>query len=322
MSYSGTKQEDGMQFQPMYDDGELFLPKIELNMTCNQSIGIITDLKRKQLLMNQLVDHSQYYLFRAGQNEYMRLTVEELITFLIQVTERSERVASLIDYFALKEERKVKIKNLSSSKRMYVTLLRVFFAHQPTLVLEEPYFYLEERDRRQFKRILDDLLKEKQILILTSNLEDAMISCDAIYRLNDSGFYQLDLRDGEEDKQDVQEQDQANIIIQKISTRRNDKVILFNPPEIDFIESSNGSILVYVDGENYDCALTLTELEQRLLNFGFFRCHRSYIVNLQKVREIITWTKNSYSLRLNSGKDAVVPLSRSKLHELKALLHL
>lgn len=311
-----------MQFQPMYYDGELLLPKIELDMTTYQSIGIITDLKRKQLLMDQLVDHSRYYLFRAGQNEYMRLTVEELITFLIRVTERNEHAASLIDYFALKEERKVQIKDLSSSRRMYVTLLRVFFAYQPTLVLEEPYFYLEEQDRRQFKRILDDLLKEKQVLILTSNLEDALISCDAIYRLNESGFHPLDIRDSEEDKQEVQKQDEANITLQKISTKRNDKVILFNPPEVDFIESVEGSILVHVGGENYDCALTLTELEQRLLNFGFFRCHRSYIVNLQKVREIITWTKNSYSLRLNTGQDAVVPLSRSKLHELKALLNI
>lgn len=311
-----------MQFQPIYYNGELFLPKIELNMTPNQSVGIITDLKRKQLLMNQLGDHSQYYLFRAGQNEYMRLSVEQLITFLIRITERNERAASLIDYFALKEERKVKIKDLSSSKRMYVTLLRVFFAHQPTLVLEEPYFYLEEQDCRQLKRILDDLSQEKQILILTSNLEDALISCDAIYRLNESGFHPLDIRDFDEDKQEVQKQDEANITLQKISTKRNDKVILFNPPEIDFIESVEGSILVHVGGENYDCALTLTELEQRLLNFGFFRCHRSYIVNLQKVREIITWTKNSYSLRLNTGQDAVVPLSRSKLPDLKALLNI
>lgn len=311
-----------MQFQPMYYDGELFLPEIELNMKPNQSIGIITDLKRKQLLINQLVNHSQYYLFRAGQSEYMRLTVEELITFLIKVTERNERALSLMDYFALMEERKVKIKDLSPSKRMYVTLLRVFFAHQPTLVLEEPYFYLEEQDRRQFKRILDDLSQEKQLLILTSNLEDALISCDVIYRLNEFGFHPLDIQESEEEKQEVLEQDQVNITLQKISTKRKDKVILFNPPEIDFIESINGSILVHVGGEHYDCALTLTELEQRLINFGFYRCHRSYIVNLQKVREIITWTKNSYSLRLNIGKDAVVPLSRSKLQELKALLNI
>lgn len=311
-----------MKFEPMYQDGKLILPKIELDMTSNHSIGIITDLKRKQLLMNQLQDHSQYYLFRAGQNEYMRLTVEELITFLIKVTERNDHVAQLFDYFALKEERKVRVRNLSSSKRMYVTLLRAFFAHQPTLVLEEPYFYLEEEDRRHFKRILDDLSKAKRIIILTSNLEDALVSCDAIYRLNELGFHPLDIRDSEEEKQEVQEQDQANITLQKISTKRNDKVILFDPPEIDYIESMDGSILVHVGGENYVCALTLSELEQRLLNFGFFRCHRSYIVNLQKVREIITWTKNSYSLRLHTGKDAVVPLSRSKLQELKTLLNI
>lgn len=311
-----------MEFQSVYDNGELFLPKIELNMASNQSIGIITDLKRKQLLMYQLVDHSQYYIYRAGQNEYIRLTVEELITFLIQVTERTESVALLLDYFTLKEERKIKIKNLSSSKRMYVTLLRVFFAHQRTIVLEEPYFYLEEEDRRHFKRILDDLSKEKQLLILTSNLEDAMISCNNIYRLNELGFHPLDIQDSEEDKQEAQETERANITLQKIYTKRNDKVILFDPPEVDYIESMDGSILVHVDGEIYVCALTLTELEQKLINFGFFRCHRSYIVNLQKVREIITWTKNSYSLRLNTGKDAVVPLSRSKLQELKVLLNI
>jgi len=311
-----------MQFQPVYHDGELFLPKIELNMACNQSIGIITDLKRKQILMNQLQDRSQYYILRAQQNEYTQLTVEELITFLINVTERNDRATMLLDYFALKEERKVKIKNLSPSKRMYVTLLRVYFAHQPTLVLEEPYFYLEEQDRRQFKRILDDLSKQIQILILTSNLEDAMISCDSIYRLNESGFHLLDIRDSEEDKQAVQEQDRANITLQKIYTKKNEKVILFNPPEIDYIESMDGSVLVHVGGESFVCALTLTELEQRLFNFGFFRCHRSYIVNLQKVREIITWTKNSYSLRLNTGQDATVPLSRSKLQELKTHLNI
>jgi ABC-2 type transport system ATP-binding protein len=311
-----------MQFQPIYHNGSLLLPAIELNMTVNQSIGIITDVQRKQLLMNQLVDHTDTYLFRAQQGEYSRLTVEELIHFLIQVTGRNVRVASLLEYFALKEERKVKIKDLSSSRTMYVTLLRVYFAHQPALVLEEPYFYLEEQDRRQFKRILDDLSKEKMVLILTSNLADAIISCEAIYRLDELGFHQLDIQDSEEDKQEVQEHNQVNITIQKISTRKNDKVILFNPPEIDYIESIEGSIIVHVGGESYDCAMTLTELEQRLLNFGFYRCHRSYIVNLQKVREIITWTKNSYSLRLISGKDAVVPLSRSKLQELKLLLNI
>ena len=93
------------------------------------------------------------------------------------------------------------------------------FAHQPTIVLEEPYFYLEEEDRRHFKRILDDLSKEKQILILTSNLEDALISCDAIYRLNELGFHPLDIRDSEDNNQEA-EQDRGNITLQKIYTKK------------------------------------------------------------------------------------------------------
>jgi ABC-2 type transport system ATP-binding protein len=205
---------------------------------------------------------------------------------------------------------------------MYVTLLRAYFAHQPTLVLEEPFFFLEEHERRQFKRIIDDLSKEKQILVITSNFEDALISCNVIYRLNKLGFQQMDIQDSEEDKPEAKDPDLVNITLQKIYTKRNNKVILFNPPEIDFIESIEGSVLVHVDGENYDCTLTLTELEQRLANFGFFRCHRSYIVNLQKIREIITWSKNSYSLRLHTSKDTVVPLSRTKLQDLKSLLNL
>lgn len=44
----------------------------------------------------------------------------------------------------------------------------------------------------------------------------------------------MDIRDIEEDKQELRKQDETNITFQKISTKRNDKVILFNPPEIDF----------------------------------------------------------------------------------------
>jgi len=310
-----------MQFQAVYQEGDVFLPKLEFEMSYSQT-GIITDLKRTQLLIDQLEDRSEFFILRAQQNEYLQLTVEELITFLINVSERDERAAQLLDYFALQDERKVKIRQLSPSKRTYVTLLRVYFAYQPTLVLEEPYFFLEEQDRRQLKRILDDLAVGKRILILTSNVEDALISCDHIYRLDKLGLHPLDIRDAEDSKPEAAEQEQPNITLQKINTKKNGKIILFDPPEIDYIESVEGSILVHVDGENYECALTLTELEQRLANFGFFRCHRSYIVNLQKVREIITWTKNSYSLRLSTGKAAVVPLSRSKLQELKALLSL
>ena len=41
-----------------------------------------------------------------------------------------------------------------------------------------------------------------------------------------------------------------------------------------------------VRGQRYQTALTLDELEAMLERFGFFRCHRSYIVNVQKVAKL------------------------------------
>ncbi|GAA0320253.1 hypothetical protein GCM10008931_09640 [Oceanobacillus oncorhynchi subsp. oncorhynchi] len=93
-----------------------------------------------------------------------------------------------------------------------------------------------------------------------------------------------------------------------------------DPQEINYIESQDGQSYLYTRGEGFPTGLTLKELEQRLSHQGFFRCHRSYIVNLQKIREVITWTRNSYSLSLVDKKSSEVPLSKSKLNELKELL--
>ena len=79
---------------------------------------------------------------------------------------------------------------------------------------------------------------------------------------------------------------------------------------------------LHINGEEFPTTFTMNELEERLQHFGFFRCHRSYIVNLQKVREVITWTRNSYSLILDDEKKSNIPLSKSKMAELKVMLGL
>ncbi|MDX8046513.1 LytTR family DNA-binding domain-containing protein [Gracilibacillus sp. S3-1-1] len=108
--------------------------------------------------------------------------------------------------------------------------------------------------------------------------------------------------------------------LNKISAKVEDKIILFDPQEIDYIESKNGQSILFTRGEGFSTGLTLKELELQLQSQGFFRCHRSYIVNLQKIREVITWTRNSYSLSLIDKKSSEVPLSKSKLAKLKELL--
>jgi ABC-2 type transport system ATP-binding protein len=65
---------------------------------------------------------------------------------------------------------------------------------------------------------------------------------------------------------------------------------------------------------------TLNELEERLLRSGFFRAHRSYLVNLQHVKEVIPYTRNSFSLRLDDEAGTEIPLSKSAAGELRELL--
>lgn len=311
-----------MNIQAVIVNGQKIIPSLELKFQKHKIISIQTNVRRKKILLAQLAEREDTYLSLAEQGEYTRLTVEELLRFMKSISGHEKPVEVMLRQFQLQEVRKMKIAGLPSSKKAYLTLLRIYYAHQQTIVLEEPYFQLEEQDQLVFARLLEELSAEKEIIVVTANLEDALISCDEVYRLDDEGLHLLDIADMEGEPQLPGELEEANFKVQKIPTKKNDKVILFNPPEIDYIESINSSAVVHVAGETYTCTMTLAELEQRLQHYGFFRCHRSYIVNLQKVRELITWTKNSYSLRLTTGKDSVVPLSRTKLVELKELLNI
>lgn len=108
-------------------------------------------------------------------------------------------------------------------------------------------------------------------------------------------------------------------MVSKVSVSYNGKNFLFNPEEIDYVEANDGKVYVYVRGEQYSGSYKIGELEERLVRFGFFRCHRSYIVNMQKVLELIKWTRNSYSLRLKGYDKRDVPLSKGKIQELRGM---
>ncbi|QJD88366.1 hypothetical protein HH215_26805 [Cohnella herbarum] len=136
--------------------------------------------------------------------------------------------------------------------------------------------------------------------------------------LEPSDDYDGEERDNEEGGE--REQIVQFVRFEKIPTRMNDKIILFNPPEIDYIESGEGQSYLYVNGESFPASFKINELEDRLRSYGFFRCHRSYIVNLQKVREVVTFTRNSYSLVLDDVRKSSVPLSKTKMAELKEMM--
>jgi two-component system LytT family response regulator/two-component system response regulator LytT len=54
----------------------------------------------------------------------------------------------------------------------------------------------------------------------------------------------------------------------------------------------------------------------------FWRVHRSYLVNINKIREVIPWFKSSYQIRMDDKKQTEIPVSRVQTKRLRSLLKL
>ena len=67
--------------------------------------------------------------------------------------------------------------------------------------------------------------------------------------------------------------------------------------------------------------MSISEFHSLLPEDLFFRCHRSYTVNLTKIREIVPWFNQTYILRLKDLTEEV-PVSRSKVKVFRQIMQL
>jgi two-component system, LytTR family, response regulator LytT len=67
---------------------------------------------------------------------------------------------------------------------------------------------------------------------------------------------------------------------------------------------------------------TIEELQSNLDPDTFWRVHRSYLVNINRIREVIPWFKSSFQLRMDDKKQTEIPVSRVQTKRLRALLKL
>jgi two-component system LytT family response regulator/two-component system response regulator LytT len=75
-----------------------------------------------------------------------------------------------------------------------------------------------------------------------------------------------------------------------------------------------------IEGEtNYK---TIEELQTNLDAETFWRVHRSYLVNINRIREVIPWFKSSYQIRMDDKKQTEIPVSRVQTKRLRSLLKL
>ncbi|MGL5814793.1 MAG: LytR/AlgR family response regulator transcription factor [Aeromonas sp.] len=102
---------------------------------------------------------------------------------------------------------------------------------------------------------------------------------------------------------------------------KGERIIVTPCEQIYYVEADEKLTHVYTRTDRYVMTMTISEFVSRLPAEGFFRCHRSYCVNINKIREIVPWFNSTYLIRLHD-LPFEVPVSRSNIKAFRQLMRL
>jgi two-component system LytT family response regulator/two-component system response regulator LytT len=109
----------------------------------------------------------------------------------------------------------------------------------------------------------------------------------------------------------------------KVVVRAQSRLLLVDQKDLCFATIEEGRISVVTKALEGDSnCRTLEELTDQLDPEQFWRVHRSFVVNIQHIREVVPWFKSSYQLRMDDRKQTEVPVSRSQTKRLRELFNL
>ena len=99
--------------------------------------------------------------------------------------------------------------------------------------------------------------------------------------------------------------------------------VLVNSDDIIYASIEDGVITVVTrEFEGESNFRTIEELQGNLDPNSFWRVHRSFLVNINRIREVVPWFKSSYQLKMDDRKQTEVPVSRAQTRKLRDLFNL
>ncbi|SMC99192.1 LytR/AlgR family response regulator transcription factor [Sporomusa malonica] len=112
--------------------------------------------------------------------------------------------------------------------------------------------------------------------------------------------------------------------VYKLAAEKNGKIVLVNYSDMIYAHTQTGSVTVVAETGEYCYAGTLSELQERLRGTTILRVHKSYLVHMEKVKEVIPWFKGTYWLKLPTpgGNTIEVPVGKGQIKDIKELLGL
>ena len=110
----------------------------------------------------------------------------------------------------------------------------------------------------------------------------------------------------------------------RFPVKRSDGIIeLLELESIYYLEADGGDTLVRTARrKRYRSVQELGDIERFLPSPPFIRCHRSFIVNLERVRSIVPRTHNDRDLKMDPPVNVRVPVSRDRYRAVLDLLHI
>ena len=109
----------------------------------------------------------------------------------------------------------------------------------------------------------------------------------------------------------------------KIVLQAQNRLMLADQKDICFASIDEGVISVVTPAlEGQSKCRTLEELLEQLDPATFWRAHRSFVVNINHIKEVVPWFKSSYQLRMDDKKQTEIPVSRTQTRRLRELFNL
>lgn len=108
----------------------------------------------------------------------------------------------------------------------------------------------------------------------------------------------------------------------RLAINTNRKILLVDIRQIVYLETEGRGCILHTTSGDYNDNQLLGEFEKKLIPHGFYRIHKSYLVNLNYISELFPWANNSLALKMQGFERDILPVSREKVKNLRQLLGL
>ena len=248
----------------------------------------------------------------AEENLYKRQSPKANLNFHCRLRRLPKsRAEEVLVQVGLADHADTPVEKLSSSLVRRLAFGRAILHRPQVLLLFEPFAKCDDSSVALLGKVMRQQAEEGvAALILAEDTTNLATVCDTIYRLDQGKIMEA---------YDPQEELRPSLPFM-IPAKLEGKVALVDPMDILYVVAQDDRAFIQTAEDRLPTQFTLSELEKRLSRSGFFRAHRSFLVNLQHVKEVIPYTRDSFSLKLKNAEATEIPLSKSAARELRELL--